>query len=832
MKKFLKLSALLITVMSVLFLGCSSDGGGGGSETGGDVAVVSIAILVNGTQVANPPYSIYIDDTAALSALVLPANATEKGYDFTLEDNDGVLSLSSSNVLSALKAGTATIKVTSKGKKADDTFATASLSVVVTENPEGITTAELVVINQNSNTDSKTTTSLPALNADKRYVIVNNEATANLPNEWANVAGNTIVYLNKPLKIQSEVSGTGDTATVTYTPYSISARVRITGGRDTPALSDTANCLITGIFTNPTLPVTTNTPLYFVGMRHAWSGQKRMYVSSSSANAGTAFSSTGAPDFDKADTDATKKSGFQEQEYVVKVERTTAAVYTLFVYKADGTTLIASNTRGSLSNQVNAALQKDDDFYYLGFIVSGVTVEISNIVVKDGTETVFQAATDAVPDTVAVKSVSVTATNPVGADANYNYQCIIANYPTAGVQLNAQVVPTDAAAQNVTWSIDPSANGTVTSGLVKITTAGVTTVKAQSTDDNTKYAEFKFNVLATAPNPTAVHVSGHNSVLAGETINNLTASVLPTMAVQTVTWSVTANDGSTTTTAATIDTTTGVLTAASNVYADTVVNVFATSTTDSSIKSTAHLVTIKPSGSGPTPPQIWLTNIGDAKGTASVTSGVLTLTGTGSINNSGQVFSFVYLPVSGDFTMMVKLLDVSFGTATSNAGRVGLIAISQSSASVQNTTTGELTGVATDTTLNFAGATIRADKSWGRHSRSSGTGNPNWTAITGTGLPTDLPTESTPTSAIYMKLRRSNDSFTMSHSTDGETWAETSGTVSVTLGDIYVGFEASCASSQTATVKLTDWRILVGNGNASKDELESSGTEIDLNWLK
>jgi len=807
MKKFLKWSAL-IAVMSVLFAGCPdpNKGPGNGPGTGEEVVVTSITILVNGTQVANPPLSMYIGDTVPLSASILPGTATEKGYDFTLENNNGVLSLSGTT-LSAVSEGQATIKVTSKGKDKDGNFLTKTLSVVVTENPEGITQTKLLVFNQNTNPDTATTTVLPALNADKRYVIVNNEDNATIPNAWADVKGNTIVYLNKPLKIQN--SGTEE-APVYDIPFSISARVRITSGRNTStALSGGNNGVITGVFTNPTLAVSATDPLLFVGIRTAWDGSKGMRASRDSDNSSTTLGGTNGTELFKADTAADKKLGFQEQEYVINVERTNSSTYTLSVYSADGSTLVEKNTRGSSTNQVNTKLQSADDYLYLGFIVSGVTVEISNVVVKDGTETVFQAATDATPFPVAIKKVNITTTaTPTNADATYNYQSLLANFPGTGVQLNAQVLPTDAASQNVVWSMTPSTGGTFANGLVKITTAGAYTVKAQTT--GTEFAEYKFNILAAAPDATEVHIAGHSQVEAGSTIT-LTANVLPLFSNQTVTWSVTASDGTSTTTAATIDATTGVLTG-KTVSADTEVNVFAT--TANSVKSAAHLVTVKPSGSGPALPQIWFSNIGGATGgkTFSDDSTQITMPGTaGSLDTSNMKFSFVYLPAEGDFTMTVKVVSSTMSGGTTRAGIIGL----EQDGVTQNTTTGELTGVSISTVYGAAGGRTNSGTFNWINFRTASAGTQNMT-ISGTTSKMDN---------FWFKLSRSGSTFSAYVSVDGTNWGSATNAAIGTLTsnkDVYLGIY-----SANAAATFTDLRFTGTSGGVAYTD-----AYISFDWLE
>jgi len=840
MKKFLKLSALF-AVMSVLFLGCQEDGGKKpGPKPDGDKPVQSIKILVRGSQESNPPLKMLVDDTAQLSAQILPGEAKEKGYTFELLDNDGgVLSLSETNLLTAVSTGQATIKVTSKGQKADGSYATDTLAVVVTDDPNTIQAA-LVVYNQNATPDAATTTALPALNANNRYVIVNNEADATLPSGWTSVAGNTIVYLNKPIKMQREVV---DETTFNYTPFSISARVRITGGRTSGNLNDTANCLVTGIFTNPTIAVSATTPLYFVGMRHAWNGQKRMYASRDSDNSAAAFS-TSAPDFDKADTATDKKSGFQDQEYVIKVERTTGSTYTISAYKADGTTLVASNTRGSSANQANAELQKDE-YYYLGFIISGVTVEISNVVIMDGTEKVFEAATNATPDTVAIKKVNITADKPVGAGGGVDYSCVKDAFPATGVQLSAKVIPTDVS-QTVTWSISTAGAGaTVTNGLVKITGAGAFTVKAQSIGD--AFSEFKFNILDQKPAATGVNVTGAGIVTSGDSIT-LKATVAPELADQTVTWSVTASDNTTATTAATINATTGVLTAAT-VTADTIVHVFATTT--NSIKSAAHAITVKPLGSGPELPQIWHSDIGiqssiTEKIALNASKTELTMKGTGAINSSGQAFNYIYLDHNADtdFTMIVKINNVKFG-AINDASRIGIMAASKSSVDYDSGT-GIITTKHATAALNAAQGMLYSAVAI----RPNAT-NINWSTMRATVAPASSPGIATGWSAqnfttggdelsnVWIRLqRRGGQIFGSVSINDGTTWSEHSQSTAnlPNQGAVLIGLFVGCNPGTTTppgvtTATFSDLYFGAGDGKGAATITIDNLDPVDFAWL-
>jgi hypothetical protein len=844
MKKFIKWFSLF-TILLILFAGCSNGSDpdpGTGPGTGGDVAVTSISLLIDG-YTENNPYTLFEGDSVQLTAQVLPNNATNKNYTFEVTSGQSYVSLSN-GTLTGIAEGTAIVKVTSSGKKADDTFATATFNFVITSDPEQITNVRLIVRNQNANTDPATTTTLPELNADNRYVIVNNEANAIVPGVRANVAGNTIVYINKPLKIQSE----GEGAEATYTPYSISARVRLAGARTTGDQPVTGGNfgVTTGIFTNPAIAVTAATPLRFAGVRSAQSGQKRMYITrdgTNNDNSSASFASSNSW-VDLEDTAAAKTQGFKEQEYIFKVERTTNSSYTLTMFSADGLTELAKNTR-SATNVLADDLQSVNGYLYLGFIISSVTAEISDIVVKDGTEEVFKSPA-ATPYPQPILKVNVSATDPVGADAAYGYQCIYDSFPSAGVQLNGQVIPTDGTSLGITWSISSGTNGSVNAnGLVTVTGGGAFTVKAQSTGE--AFGEFKFNILSDAPSATAVTVTGATSVESGGEIT-LTASVTPPFAVQTVTWSVTAEDGTSPTTNATIDSGTGVLTAGT-VAVETIVKVFAAATSNSSIKSSAHSVTIRPSGSGPQLPQIWQTDI--QAGSRSVTqpsdkiavstdNSTLTMKGQGRVNGSDQTFNFVYLPITSDnFTMTVKVKSAVL-SGNSNATRIGILAMVQS-AVTQNSSNGALTDASAG--FAFGGVGVRPNGAniveWCTM-RTTATGWGNGAAVTGlTGATTGGYTTVAETNFL-LRLERVHDSTGGTNqikgylSTDnGLTWkSHEQTTANLDLqGDVYVGLfvgsNEDTLAGTASTVEFSDLRITGSNGtNVYTDQL------VNFAWLK
>jgi len=829
MKKFLKLSALLFAVMSVLFMGCPDGGKNPGTGPGGDddVAVTSISVLID-NYTENEPFTLFVGDAVKLTAQVLPNAATEKGYSLEVtEGKDDVVTLDEDGTLTAVSEGVATVKITSTGKKANGEYATSTFGFVVTNDPEQITVVKLLVHNQNNPTDPGTTTTAVLNSDNNRYVIANNEANASVPSARANVLGNTILYINKPLKIQKNEDDS-------YTPYSISARIRLTGARTTGTQPVTGgNFGVTmGIFTNPSIPVTASTPLKFVGVRSAQSGQKRMYITrdgSNNDNSSASFASTNGW-VDQEDSAATKTQGFKEQEYIFKVERTTNKSYTLKMFSADGLTELASNTRDNTNNLADD-LQSVDGYLYLGFIISSVTVEISDVVVVNGTTEIFKSPA-ATPYPQPIVNVSVTATDPVGADANYNYQCLNESFPNTGVQLNAKVLPIDAT-QTINWSISSGTNGAVSSaGLVTVTGAGAFTVKAQSTD--TAFGEFKFNILAERPAATAVSISGLSLVLSGEAIH-LHAAVLPALAVQTVTWSVVAEDGNTATTAAEIDSSTGQLTA-KTVTNDTVVKVFATTT--NGIKSAAHEVTVRPSGSGPAEPQIWQTDIGTAqtitdKITLNSAKTELTMKGQGAMSSSVMRFNYVYLPIpNGDleFTMIVKVKSFDFDGSVNNASRFGIIALAKSDATL-NAETGELTYNAAVASAKMLGVCVRPVNNtttnaveWSTF-RTGNAGASGQTGLSGT--------QTNYWIRLQGRLEGSNRRVYASFSTDGTTWAteHQQSAANTIQDDIYLGLFVG-SNDKTTTVVFSDLYYGSGTGKGASTVTTSSLTPIDFAWLE
>jgi hypothetical protein len=792
MKKFLKLSALLFAVMSVLFLGCSSGGGGGGGEeTEEDVPVTSISILIN-NYTETSPYTLFEGDSVKLSAQVLPGTATDKGYSLEVTvGKDTVVTLNDDGTLTAVSDGQATVKITSTGKKADGEFATSSFNFVVTSDPEQITVVRLLVHNQNDPTDSATTT-IATLNNDNRYVIVNNEANASVPSTRTNVLGNTILYINKPLKIQKNEDDS-------YTPYSISARVRLTGARTTGTQPVTGgNFGVTmGMFTNPKIAVTADTPLRFVGVRSAQSGQKRMYITrdgSNNDNSSASFASTNAW-VDQEESNAAKTQGFKEQEYIFKVERTTNSSYTLKMFSADGLTELASNTRSS-TNTLADKLAAEDEYLYLGFIISSVTAEISDIIVKDGETELFKSpAANPYPQPVLKVTIPTSKVDP---GDGYDYQCLKSAFPGTGVQLTATTLPVDAVDSTITWSISTAGAGASVSstGLVTATGSGPFTVKASAGE---AFAEFKFNIYETIPPVTKITVSGPGSVMAGNGTANtgasieMLASVEPIIAEETaaITWSVKAEDGTTATTAATINASTGALKATdTDIAADTVVKVFASSSKGAggaTVTSEGYAVTIRKYSSelayelktktiGAVPNNGIHSNSYDSE------KAQLTINGDGVIDGNNLNLNFVYVVLPNeDFVATVNL--ESFAGAASNNSKAGLFTFFDNPA-------GGLGGGGSPQPTWYLHVGVNNTAGEVTEMRKDSTGTAGRSSAMGT-------TTTTFPKTFRITYTKTDNTFVVAY-LNGSTWVNGTNRTSFTVGDnIYLGLGVSSNNIST-----------------------------------
>ena len=235
----------------------------------------------------------------------------------------------------------------------------------------------------------------------------------------------------------------------------------------------------------------------------------------------------------------------------------------------------------------------------------------------------------------------------------------------------------------------------------------------------------------------------------------------------------------------------------------------------------------------------WLTDIGGITAlpngeivNINVGAGRFTVRAEGQIQSNTQIFGFVYLPVSGDFTMTVKLDSVSFGLLGGGVSSIaGLIAISQ--AGITQDSAGNLLDYPATTSLLYAGVVLRPiasqDYQWFRYARFA-SGSDYASVQIGTDTPTNAQLSSP---GRWIKLSRQGDVFTMAYSANGGISWE-SETATVVIGSVYAGIWIAGGASTPAvtTAGFSEWSIVAGNGNATQAQLNTTEARISLAYLE
>jgi len=120
MKKILKLTGIIALLLVIGFWAVScGDNGGGGSNAGDNTGGNGGGVAVTGVTLNQSSLSLTESDTATLTAIVLPSNATNKAVSWS-SSNSNIATVSNGEV-TAVSVGTATITVTTsdKGKTAN-----------------------------------------------------------------------------------------------------------------------------------------------------------------------------------------------------------------------------------------------------------------------------------------------------------------------------------------------------------------------------------------------------------------------------------------------------------------------------------------------------------------------------------------------------------------------------------------------------------------------------------------------------------------------------------------------------------------------------------------
>jgi len=601
------------------------------------------------TPSATKPLDMENGAVLVFSAVVSGTGEFDLTYTITVEAEDDLVTVVDNEngtvtVTAIAGAGEFTVTATAAGDETiTDVWTIELVAVGAGTPPPDFTNPQWKLLNtaidRGVSLNASTTKTVPIANADKRYVIFNNEPGALIDQDASLAAPGAVTPYNHFKDVTIMYLDVPFVANITsYKPIVFEARVRISKWRDTANIwgsqsgqqwASVRQGVIMGMiedpegidvkFDNDGLATNGANAPAFVGQRIAAGGQHRGYVrratgeyGSQTMTPGTADVQTnlpgsttsyhgalGANDYvDATMNHSTKVEGFADQEYIYRVMRTGATIYSFEVYNRIGDTLLFSYPLTG-SNASSHPKVVGTDPVYLAFLVYGVEAEISDVKVYYNNEVAWvdSAVAGATPMTPSAKWVSVTAASPqkFPGDTENDYSCLVDNFPALGVTLSATVYPATLNPSTVTWTVTDGDcvevdEGTVTKVSGKSGYATVTATPVAGGNAGT----FKFYLMdaASAADPEGVTIN--TPVLSVLNYGNntkdkvkLSAAVTPGSALQNVTWAITSGGD-----AATIDPDTGVL-KAKKVSADTDVTVTAAATANSAIVSTAVTITVK-----------------------------------------------------------------------------------------------------------------------------------------------------------------------------------------------------------------------------------------------
>jgi hypothetical protein len=393
-----------------------------------------------------------------------------------------------------------------------------------------------------TNIHNDTMQALPAVEANKRYIIRNRQADATLDSGDIAFRQSTFVYLNKGFQIKPGEE---------LTAYGFEMRVKMIEDAGSTTLpraltgADTRNGFLVGAFSNP-FEFSSNDAsprrLNFAGIRATTTGQIRRYTTTTADGGITLGASSGAlggdfagaPNFDAFETTAVNRvEGFIEQEYIYRVQATQGS-FVLSVLTPDGQRVLATQVRDAMNVLGPHLLNNHLNFVYMGIIVVDAAVEISGIRYWEGNNpnpdllnptpgannhVIWEdaATIDAVPADVNVRAIEITPR--FNANEDFDFRCpydLLSAFDYEDYTITLNTVPRSARdlADSISWSIprdtsDPGAtlsgSGTTDTGnstTVNIKGLGEIDVKAEIT--STKLTgetekDFKFLITTLAP---------------------------------------------------------------------------------------------------------------------------------------------------------------------------------------------------------------------------------------------------------------------------------------------------------------------------------------------
>lgn len=558
-----------------------------GSTVVGSCAITVAATQVTSISVLPESATIKVGATQQLTASVLPNDATDKTYTWSSTATD-VATVSADGLVTAIKAGSATIKAT-----ANDGSGVVGECAVTVENimPTDITMATSLGFTVGDDAKTLTPTFTPANTTDQTVTWTSSDdavatvingvvtpigegtctvtATSNADNSVkavcnVSVVASTVAVESVSLPATQDVYfGKTATLTATVTPDDATNKAVSWKSSDAETVSVDANGVVTGNkIGSATITVTTEdggktaTCVVTVSHKHIESIDiSQSTLALTLASAATQLTATYSPD-DATDTELTWT--------VDKPEIATVSSTGVVTPVAEGTAIVTV-ANGSVSATCTVTVSAVE--------ITAVTLDLSTLTFTMGDATQTLTAT-VEPENATVKTVTWSSDNPSVATVTNGVvtpvgvgTCTItatagAKTATCAVTVNPKAVtgitldkstleisvngsavltptvePSDATNKTVIWSSSEETVATVANGIVTGVSAGTATITAKTEDGNfEKTCEVTVKANTIAVTGVTLSPSGTKTAALNETVT-FTATVAPTNATnKNVTW--------------------------------------------------------------------------------------------------------------------------------------------------------------------------------------------------------------------------------------------------------------------------------------------------------
>ena len=413
----------------------------------GTVSLTVSAIAVTDITLSNTALTIYVGNTAQLTATVNPTNATNQGIIWTSSDST-VASVSETGLVTAKKVGTATITATSSdgGKTATCAITVKKQSgtqATITSNSNGTNNQAASISASSFQTEGITLSSASAsgsvyYSGDSSYRLGKGSGTGSITftipaTVITSITLDAAAYnmdTDVPVKISTSANTTGETVTVADSTQTQIAT--------TAFASDTTES------TTITVETTSNGKrIFFYGLTVMCGVAEPVYptaISLSNASCNVGYTTQLEPVFTPFDTN--------QKTLVWESSNTSVAT-------VSSTGLVTGVSAGTTTITATGYDENDQP------VVGTCTVTVT---------------------TVAVTGVSL---NKTSSDLSLN----------STLTLEATVAPANATNKNVTWTSSNTSVATVSNGTVTAKAVGTTTITVKTVDGN-KTATCTINVIS------------------------------------------------------------------------------------------------------------------------------------------------------------------------------------------------------------------------------------------------------------------------------------------------------------------------------------------------